>query len=44
MKNYQKEFHAPDGFEIANVELTPEKIGLLKKTRNAIGNLFSRRN
>lgn len=40
----KKEFRAPNGFEIANIKLTPEKIGLLKKTRNAIGNLFHRKN
>jgi len=44
MKNNPKEFHAPPGFKIANVELTPEKIGFLKKTRNAIGKLFSHKN
>ena len=42
--NSKKEFHAPDGFEIADVKLTPEQKNWIQKARGKFGKLFPRKN
>jgi hypothetical protein len=39
--NHKKEFHAPDGFDIANVQLTPEQKSWLAKMRKKFGGFLS---
>ncbi|MFH0776432.1 MAG: hypothetical protein V1936_02365 [Patescibacteria group bacterium] len=42
--NHKKNFHAPPGFEIERVHLTPEQKNWLTKAREAARRLFPKQN